>query len=168
MKLLMENWKNYLSESKFKNELGGLSIKDYDSTYDEEIMALDEVIFGGADKSIFEESEGFVALDENQRLVGYILYQQKEDNFHIRSLGVDKSLQKNKIGTKLLEKVVEIIDEANGSATLSIDPNFNLDSDGPNKLRSFYGRYGFKDVGKKNSIGNVVLVRRPLLSGDKK
>lgn len=137
------------------------SIDVYNSTYDEEIMALDEVIFGGADESIFEGSEGFVALDETQRLVGYILYQQKEDSFHIRSLGVDESFQGSGIGTELLKKVVEIIDRTGGPATLSIDPNFNLDSGGPNKLRSFYGRYGFEDVGKKNSIGNVVLVRRP-------
>jgi ribosomal protein S18 acetylase RimI-like enzyme len=130
----------------------------YDSKYNEQILNLDEEIFGDRDSNIFNKAEGFVILDGG-RLIGYVLYQIEDDNLHIRSLGVQPDSQGMGLGKALLKEVIKIIDFNGYTSSLSIDPNFNIKSNAPEKLRNLYRRFNFNDSGKRNIIENEIWVR---------
>ena len=134
------------------------SLVNYHPKYNEQILDLDEEVFGDRDSSIFDGAEGFVLLD-GDRLIGYVLYQIEGDNLHIRSLGVQPDSQGSGFGKKLLKEVVKIIDSNGYTSSLAIDPNFNIESDAPEKLRNLYRRFNFSDSGKRNRIQNEIWVR---------
>jgi len=140
------------------DKVEGPSLVNYHPKYNEQILDLDEEVFGDRDSSIFDGAEGFVLLDGDS-LIGYVLYQIEEDNLHIRSLGVQPDSQGSGFGKKLLKEVVKIIDSNGYTSSLAIDPNFNIESDAPEKLRNLYRRFNFSDSGKRNRIQNEIWVR---------
>ena len=140
------------------DKIEGPSLVSYDPKYNEQILDLDEEVFGDRDSSIFDGAEGFVLLD-GDRLIGYVVYQVEGDNLHIRSLGVQPDSQGGGFGKKLLREVVKIIDDNGYTASLAIDPAFNIESDAPEKLRNLYRKFDFSDSGKRNKIQYEIWVR---------
>ena len=140
------------------DKVEGPSLVNYHPKYNEQILDLDEEVFGDRDSSIFDGAEGFVLLDGDS-LIGYVLYQIEDNNLHIRSLGVQPDSQGSGFGKKLLKEVVKIIDSNGYTSSLAIDPDFNIESDAPEKLRNLYRRFNFSDSGKRNKIQNEIWVR---------
>lgn len=142
------------------------AIKEYDPKYNEQILDLDEEIFGDRDPGIFDGAEGFVLLD-GDRLIGYVVYQIEADNLHIRSLGVQPDQQGGGFGKKLLKEVVKIIDFNGYTSSLAIDPAFNVELGAPEKLRKLYKKFHFSDSGKRNRIKNEIWTRPVIQKAEK-
>jgi ribosomal protein S18 acetylase RimI-like enzyme len=140
------------------DKVEGPSVVIYDPKYNEQILDLDEKVFGDRDSSIFNAAEGFVLLD-GEKLIGYVLYQIEDDNLHIRSLGVQPDSQGRGLGRILLKEVVKVIDSNGYTSSLAIDPAFNIESDAPEKLRKLYRGFNFSDSGRRNRIQNEIWVR---------
>lgn len=89
---------------------------------------------------IYNLGAGFLVAQENNRVVGYIIFWIKfEDEGHIISIAVDKNYRRLELGTKLVESCIESFRK------FSVK-NIKLEVRIGNKgARKFYSKLGFEE-----------------------
>ncbi len=97
---------------------------------------------------------GIVCINKD-KIIGCILYSYYQRNNikyrYVDALAVDKNYRAMGIGSALLNKVIE---STNCPIRLSVD----IKSKDKDKLLSYYGKKGFKEIGK-NPLGNIRMER---------
>jgi len=82
----------------------------------------------------------FVALLQNE-VVGFASIWKAVDEYHVTNIVVRKDLRQNRIGSQLLETLIEVVkSEHSPLLTLEVNKN-NIPA------QKLYQKYGFKDVG---------------------
>jgi len=111
------------------------------------IKDLDMEVFGDTlDDKEFDINKGLVIISEN-RLVGYIFWDDSLNIPHIRSMAVSSKYRGMGIGKKLMIKAME---KLGSQITLTLD-NHNKDF-----LEKFYYKLGFRPTGNTNKAGNRI------------
>ena len=89
---------------------------------------------------IYNLGAGFLVAQENNRIVGYIIFWIKyEDEGHIISIAVDKNFRRLEVGTKLVESSIEAFRKFNVN-------RIKLEVRVGNKgARKFYSKIGFEE-----------------------
>lgn len=89
-----------------------------------------------------------VAIDEKNNIVGYAGIWQPIDEAHITNIVTKKDKRNNKIGTKMLEKLIDIAKERRlKDITLEVNVNNIL-------AINLYKKYNFKEVGLRKKYYN--------------
>jgi len=89
---------------------------------------------------IYNLGAGFLVAQENNRVVGYIIFWIKfEDEGHIISIAVDKNYRRMEVGSRLVEKSLNIFKEYN---VRRIKLEVRIGNKG---ARKFYSKMGFKE-----------------------
>ncbi|MBZ2165582.1 ribosomal protein S18-alanine N-acetyltransferase [Methanobacterium spitsbergense] len=89
---------------------------------------------------IYNLGAGFLVAQENNRVVGYIIFWIKfEDEGHIISIAVDKSYRRMEVGSKLVETSLNIFKKYN---VRKIKLEVRVGNKG---ARKFYSKMGFKE-----------------------
>jgi [ribosomal protein S18]-alanine N-acetyltransferase len=89
---------------------------------------------------IYNLGAGFLVAQENNRVVGYIIFWIKfEDEGHIISIAVDKSYRRMEVGSKLVETSLNIFKKYN---VRRIKLEVRVGNKG---ARKFYSKMGFKE-----------------------
>jgi [ribosomal protein S18]-alanine N-acetyltransferase len=89
---------------------------------------------------IYNLGAGFLVAQENNRVVGYIIFWIKfEDEGHIISIAVDKSYRRMQVGSKLVETSLNIFKKYN---VKRIKLEVRVGNKG---ARKFYRKMGFKE-----------------------
>jgi [ribosomal protein S18]-alanine N-acetyltransferase len=89
---------------------------------------------------IYNLGAGFLVAQENNRVVGYIIFWIKfEDEGHIISIAVDKSYRRMEVGSKLVETSLNIFKKYN---VKRIKLEVRVGNKG---ARKFYSKMGFKE-----------------------
>jgi len=89
---------------------------------------------------IYNLGAGFLVAQENNRVVGYIIFWIKfEDEGHIISIAVDKSYRRMEVGSKLVETSLNIFKKYN---VKRIKLEVRVGNKG---ARKFYNKMGFKE-----------------------
>lgn len=89
---------------------------------------------------IYNLGAGFLVAQENNRVVGYIIFWIKfEDEGHIISIAVDKSYRRMEVGSKLVETCLNIFKKYN---VKRIKLEVRVGNKG---ARKFYSKMGFKE-----------------------
>lgn len=95
-------------------------------------------------------SSYIVALDENKNVVGYAGIWQPLEEAHITNIVTKKDKRQNKIGTKMIEKLIDMAKERKLSdITLEVNIN-NLPA------INLYKKYQFKEVGLRKKYYNNI------------
>ena len=95
-------------------------------------------------------SSNIVALDENKNVVGYAGIWQPLEEAHITNIVTKKDKRQNKIGTKMIEKLIDMAKERKLSdITLEVNIN-NLPA------INLYKKYQFKEVGLRKKYYNNI------------
>jgi len=91
-----------------------------------------------------------VALDENNKVVGYAGIWQPIDEAHITNIVTKKDRRNNKVGTQLLEKLIEIAKERKlNDITLEVNINNQV-------AINLYKKYKFEQVGIRKKYYNGI------------
>ncbi len=89
---------------------------------------------------IYNLGAGFLVAQENNRVVGYIIFWIKfEDEGHIISIAVDKSYRRMEVGSKLVETSLNIFKKFN-VRRIKLEVRV-----GNKRARKFYSKMGFKE-----------------------
>ncbi|MDD3985177.1 MAG: ribosomal protein S18-alanine N-acetyltransferase [Methanobacterium sp.] len=89
---------------------------------------------------IYNLGAGFLVAQENNRVVGYIIFWIKfEEEGHIISIAVDKNYRRMEVGSRLVEKSLNIFKKYN---VKSIKLEVRMGNKG---ARKFYSKMGFKE-----------------------
>lgn len=89
---------------------------------------------------IYNLGAGFLVAQENNRIVGYIIFWIKyEDEGHIISIAVDKNFRRLEVGTKLVEASIESFKKFSVKI-LKLEVRV-----GNTGARKFYSKIGFKE-----------------------
>jgi len=89
---------------------------------------------------IYNLGAGFLVAQENNRVVGYIIFWIKfEDEGHIISIAVDKNYRRMEVGSRLVEKSLNIFKKYN---VRRIKLEVRIGNKG---ARKFYSKMGFKE-----------------------
>ncbi len=89
---------------------------------------------------IYNLGAGFLVAQENNRIVGYIIFWIKyEDEGHIISIAVDKNFRRLEVGTKLVESSIESFKKF---SVKLIKLEVRVGNKG---ARKFYSKIGFKE-----------------------
>jgi ribosomal-protein-alanine N-acetyltransferase len=89
---------------------------------------------------IYNLGAGFLVAQENNRIVGYIIFWIKyEDEGHIISIAVDKNFRRLEVGTKLVETSIEAFKKFSVNR---IKLEVRVGNTG---ARKFYSKIGFKE-----------------------
>ena len=89
-----------------------------------------------------------VAVDEQNSVIGYAGIWQPIDEAHITNIVTKKDKRNNKIGTKMLEKLINIAKERNlKEITLEVNVNNII-------AINLYKKYNFKEVGRRKRYYN--------------
>ena len=89
---------------------------------------------------IYNLGAGFLVAQENNRVVGYIIFWIKfEDEGHIISIAVDKSYRRMEVGSKLVETSLNIFKKYN---VRRIKLEVRVGNKG---ARKFYSKMGFEE-----------------------
>jgi [ribosomal protein S18]-alanine N-acetyltransferase len=89
---------------------------------------------------IYNLGAGFLVAQENNRVVGYIIFWIKfEDEGHIISIAVDKNYRRMEVGSKLVETSLNIFKKYN---VKKIKLEVRVGNKG---ARKFYSKMGFKE-----------------------
>lgn len=89
---------------------------------------------------IYNLGAGFLVAQENNRVVGYIIFWIKfEDEGHIISIAVDKNYRRLEVGTKLVESCIESFRKF---SVKSIKLEVRIGNKG---ARKFYSKLGFEE-----------------------
>lgn len=95
-------------------------------------------------------SSYIVALDENKNVVGYAGIWQPLEEAHITNIVTKKDKRQNKIGTKMIEKLIDMAKERKlNDITLEVNIN-NLPA------INLYKKYQFKEVGLRKKYYNNI------------
>ena len=95
-------------------------------------------------------SSYIVALDENKNVVGYAGIWQPLEEAHITNIVTKKDKRQNKIGTKMIEKLIDMAKKRKLSdITLEVNIN-NLQE------INLYKKYQFKEVGLRKKYYNNI------------
>ena len=95
-------------------------------------------------------SSYIVALDENKNVVGYAGIWQPLEEAHITNIVTKKDKRQNKIGTKMIEKLIDMAkDRKLSDITLEVNIN-NLPA------INLYKKYQFKEVGLRKKYYNNI------------
>ncbi len=95
-------------------------------------------------------SSYIVALDENKNVVGYAGIWQPLEEAHITNIVTKKDKRQNKIGTKMIEKLIDMAKKRKLSdITLEVNIN-NLPA------INLYKKYQFKEVGLRKKYYNNI------------
>ena len=95
-------------------------------------------------------SSYIVALDENKNVVGYAGIWQPLEEAHITNIVTKKDKRQNKIGTKMIEKLIDMAKERKlNDITLEVNVN-NLPA------INLYKKYQFKEVGLRKKYYNNI------------
>ena len=90
-----------------------------------------------------------VAVDEQNSVIGYAGIWQPIDEAHITNIVTKKDKRNNKIGTKMLEKLINIAKERNlKEITLEVNVNNII-------AINLYKKYNFKEVGRRKRYYNI-------------
>jgi len=89
---------------------------------------------------IYNLGAGFLVAQENNRVVGYIIFWIKfEDEGHIISIAVDKNYRRLELGSKLVETSIEVFKKFD---VKEIKLEVRVGNKG---ARKFYSKMGFKE-----------------------
>jgi [ribosomal protein S18]-alanine N-acetyltransferase len=89
---------------------------------------------------IYNLGAGFLVAQENNRVVGYIIFWIKfEDEGHIISIAVDKNYRRLEVGSKLVQTSLDVFKKFN---VKEIKLEVRV---GNNGARKFYSKMGFKE-----------------------
>lgn len=89
-----------------------------------------------------------VAIDEKNNIVGYAGIWQPIDEAHITNIVTKKDKRNNKIGTKMLERLINIAKERKlNDITLEVNVNNVI-------AINLYKKYNFKEVGRRKRYYN--------------
>ena len=89
---------------------------------------------------IYNLGAGFLVAQENNRIVGYIIFWIKfEDEGHIISIAVDSSYRRQDVGSKLVETSIEVFKKFR---VKDIKLEVRV---GNREARKFYSKMGFKE-----------------------
>jgi ribosomal-protein-alanine N-acetyltransferase len=89
---------------------------------------------------IYNLGAGFLVAQENNRVVGYIIFWIKyEDEGHIISIAVDKNQRRQNVGSKLVETSLEAFKKF-GVKVIKLEVRV-----GNKSARKFYNKMGFKE-----------------------
>ena len=89
---------------------------------------------------IYNLGAGFLVAQENNRVVGYIIFWIKfEDEGHIISIAVDKNFRRLEVGSKLVETSLEVFKKF---SVREIKLEVRVGNKG---ARKFYSKMGFKE-----------------------
>lgn len=89
-----------------------------------------------------------VAIDEQNSVIGYAGIWQPIDEAHITNIVTKKDKRNNKIGTKMLEKLINIAKERKlKEITLEVNVNNII-------AINLYKKYNFKEVGRRKRYYN--------------
>ncbi len=89
---------------------------------------------------IYNLGAGFLVAQENNRVVGYIIFWIKyEDEGHIISIAVDKNHRRNEVGSKMVETCLETFKKFDVKV---IKLEVRVGNKG---ARKFYSKMGFKE-----------------------
>lgn len=97
-----------------------------------------------------------VAIDEKNNIVGYSGIWQPIDEAHITNIVTKKDKRNNKVGTKMLEKLINIAKERKlNNITLEVNVNNVI-------AINLYKKYNFKEVGRRkryyNNIDDAIIM----------
>jgi ribosomal-protein-alanine N-acetyltransferase len=94
---------------------------------------------------------------EKEEIIGYLIFREIEPEIEILKIGVRKEYQRKGVGTKLMQKLIEIAKEKNISKIFLEVKASNLSA------YNFYKKLGFKEMyRRKNYYGNeeaIVMVK---------
>ena len=94
---------------------------------------------------------------EKEEIIGYLIFREIEPEIEILKIGVRKEYQRKGVGTKLIQKLIEIAKEKNISKIFLEVKASNLSA------YNFYKKLGFKEMyRRKNYYGNeeaIVMVK---------
>jgi len=86
---------------------------------------------------------------EKEEIIGYLIFREIEPEIEIFKIGVKKEYQRKGVGTKLIQKLIEIAKEKNISKIFLEVKASNLSA------YNFYKKLGFKEMyRRKNYYGN--------------
>jgi len=86
---------------------------------------------------------------EKEEIIGYLIFREIEPEIEIFKIGVKKEYQRKGVGTKLIQKLIEIAREKNISKIFLEVKASNLSA------YNFYKKLGFKEMyRRKNYYGN--------------
>jgi ribosomal-protein-alanine N-acetyltransferase len=86
---------------------------------------------------------------EKEEIIGYLIFREIEPEIEIFKIGVKKKYQRKGVGTKLIQKLIEIAREKNISKIFLEVKASNLSA------YNFYKKLGFKEMyRRKNYYGN--------------
>jgi len=94
---------------------------------------------------------------EKEEIIGYLIFREIKPEIEILKIGVRKEYQRKGVGTKLIQKLIEIAKEKNISKIFLEVKTSNLSA------YNFYKKLGFKEMyRRKNYYGNeeaIVMVK---------
>jgi ribosomal-protein-alanine N-acetyltransferase len=86
---------------------------------------------------------------EKEEIIGYLIFREIEPEIEILKIGVRKEYQRKEVGTKLMQKLIDIAKEKNISKIFLEVKASNLSA------YNFYKKLGFKEMyRRKNYYGN--------------
>ncbi len=137
---------------------------------DEDILYIKEHILEFDDfwteKMLEEEynnsiSSGFIAKNEKDKIVGFAFLWEPPYEIHISNIVVKKNMRNNKIGSKILEKLIDISKQKN-KKELTLEVNVNN-----NYAIKLYEKYNFEKVGIRkayyNNIDDALIMTKKLI-----
>lgn len=106
-------------------------------------------------------SSGFIAKDEIDEIVGFAFLWEPPYEIHISNIVVKKDMRNNKIGSKLLEKLIDISKQKN-KKELTLEVNINN-----NFAIKLYEKYNFEKVGIRkayyNNVDDALIMTKKLI-----
>lgn len=137
---------------------------------DEDILYIKEHISEFDDfwtKKMLEEeynnsiSSGFIAKNKKDKIVGFAFLWEPPYEIHISNIVVKKNMRNNKIGSKILEKLIDISKQKN-KKELTLEVNINN-----NFAIKLYEKYNFEKVGIRkayyNNIDDALIMTKKLI-----
>ena len=84
--------------------------KDLKRVYEIENMSFDQSYGINMFQQLYEMGIGFLVAEEDDYVIGYVMFWIKYENQgHIISLAVDKNYRRQKAGTKLLSRAIQVL-----------------------------------------------------------
>lgn len=94
----------------------------------------------GSDTEFFTEGANYLIATVDNRVVGFVAFKEWDQCFTMWSLGVTRNMRRNKIGTNLIGRAMELMYETAPKKTVSLQ----VYNPAPPGVIKFYTSLGFK------------------------
>lgn len=119
------------------------AILDEDGVWDNVVLSTDDIPYWLTDDEVYLIG---VFRQRDNKCVGYLVFQDtrasEAGGFHLDVIEVDHKLRGLKVGDRLMNAFLKVVDDVNSFVTL-----FNMSRHDP-ELGKFYGRYGFVETAR--------------------